>query len=463
MKVHPSAGASASAPGVRSAAPDPATEVFANVFESARQSARADQQWVHARRVGGRASAVKPPQKRPMEKAAKPHAEPAEQPPSQRTDKPSRAGTLREQADQQPASKAASEQASKTTPNEQEQQAQDTGAQHAQAAAGEPGPIAGASPESAASQAVLDQAQPSAAGCASTVAEPVSGGNATAQPVSLALAGSVVPAGVTAAAQGEGGEAPIRNGQTPEPAAVQAKVAAGVSISPAKPQPGGDAGDAQQKSTEPGGTSAGPRPQFQNILDTHAAQRGQMSGRVQTAVNGNATSATTVNMNESRSVGELAGVVRSAIGTGRSTMMLRLDPPELGQVQVDVRMEHGVLNLKFEAATPAGQEALQGKLNDLRGALEQHGIQVSGMQVELRPPAAPQHQAGEQSTPQQQGWTAGHAFGGSQGQQFDGREQGTWGQNEPAAGLPLAGAVDEVGGPVTRGLGPAIRQLDLVA
>jgi flagellar hook-length control protein FliK len=68
---------------------------------------------------------------------------------------------------------------------------------------------------------------------------------------------------------------------------------------------------------------------------------------------------------------------------------MRLDPPELGTSRVDMRMHDRVVTLHIETQTPAGQVALKSNLEDLRAALERHGIQIDRVDVELRPPAAP--------------------------------------------------------------------------
>ena len=70
-------------------------------------------------------------------------------------------------------------------------------------------------------------------------------------------------------------------------------------------------------------------------------------------------------------------------------MVLRLDPPELGKLRVDVEMHNRVLTVQFHAETQAGHQALQNRLVDLRSALEQHGIQLDRVDVEFRPPATP--------------------------------------------------------------------------
>ena len=114
---------------------------------------------------------------------------------------------------------------------------------------------------------------------------------------------------------------------------------------------------------------------------------------------GKTAGANGINLDDSRSVTELVRIVRSHIGSRHSTMILRLDPPELGQLRIDVRMHDQMLTLRLEAQTLAGHEALQGRLTDLRTALEQHGIQLNQVEVEFRPGPSP---ASEPPNPNQQ-------------------------------------------------------------
>jgi flagellar hook-length control protein FliK len=105
-------------------------------------------------------------------------------------------------------------------------------------------------------------------------------------------------------------------------------------------------------------------------------------------------------------------------------LLLQLDPPELGQVRIDVRLHQQLLTLRIDAQTTAGQQALQSRLGDLRSALEQQGLQLGHVSVELRPATGPEHQF--QDTHQQQGW-------GSHGESHPGGSQQSSSQNQSGA------------------------------
>jgi len=136
------------------------------------------------------------------------------------------------------------------------------------------------------------------------------------------------------------------------------------------------------------------------------------------AMTGKQVAGETINLANNESVQELARVVRSSLNGRHARMVLRLDPPELGQMRVDVRMHNQELTLRFQTETQAGTDMLQSRLSDLRAALEQHGIQLDRVQVEFRPPAA-ENADGQQTFDRQfhQGASGSHdsAFGQAPG------------------------------------------------
>lgn len=159
--------------------------------------------------------------------------------------------------------------------------------------------------------------------------------------------------------------------------------------------------------------------EFQNILA--GAGRGRSSSPAARTAgpslqNARAAVSSSVNLNESGSVNELADIVRTSMGSRRSVMMMRLDPPELGKLRIDIQMQDQALTLRFQAQTVAGYDALQARLGELRSALEQHGIQLNQVEVEFRPPASPTngpHDAGSQQQSPTQGGDFGEASGGN--------------------------------------------------
>lgn len=66
---------------------------------------------------------------------------------------------------------------------------------------------------------------------------------------------------------------------------------------------------------------------------------------------------------------------------GISRLRLTLDPPELGEIRLDLTLRGGVLRASFQAAAPGAAEALRSGLGGLRSALEKRGLRVGELSV----------------------------------------------------------------------------------
>jgi flagellar hook-length control protein FliK len=67
---------------------------------------------------------------------------------------------------------------------------------------------------------------------------------------------------------------------------------------------------------------------------------------------------------------------------GGGTMQIRLDPASLGQVDVTVRMNDGVMSASFQTSTDDATRLLTRNLGQLKTALEQQGVTVAKLHVE---------------------------------------------------------------------------------
>lgn len=66
---------------------------------------------------------------------------------------------------------------------------------------------------------------------------------------------------------------------------------------------------------------------------------------------------------------------------GGGSMQIRLDPPELGAVQVRVEMRDGVMTAFFETSSDQATKLLSHSLGDLKTALEAQGVSVEKLHV----------------------------------------------------------------------------------
>jgi flagellar hook-length control protein FliK len=77
--------------------------------------------------------------------------------------------------------------------------------------------------------------------------------------------------------------------------------------------------------------------------------------------------------------------VHSQLLPNGGTMQLRLDPPDLGALQVTVQMRNGVMTAAFETSNEQATRMLSHSLNQLKTALETSGISVERMHVQQAP------------------------------------------------------------------------------
>ena len=68
--------------------------------------------------------------------------------------------------------------------------------------------------------------------------------------------------------------------------------------------------------------------------------------------------------------------------SGSSSVVLRLDPPELGRVNVHVSLTNDVVSIRMVASDEAARRAIEGQLNDLHRSLTNQGLSVNQCQVD---------------------------------------------------------------------------------
>lgn len=77
--------------------------------------------------------------------------------------------------------------------------------------------------------------------------------------------------------------------------------------------------------------------------------------------------------------------VRSQLMPNGGSMHIRLDPPELGALQIHVRMVDGVMQASFETSNDQATRLLSHTLSQLKTALETQGVNVEKLQVQQSP------------------------------------------------------------------------------
>ncbi|MBP7933860.1 MAG: flagellar hook-length control protein FliK [Phycisphaerae bacterium] len=179
-------------------------------------------------------------------------------------------------------------------------------------------------------------------------------------------------------------------------------------------------------------TRSGAAPaEFQSLLQQAGRGRSAVAAGVGgSAKNGSTAEEAALDPSRAESIEKLARVLRLQLGTRNSSMSLRLDPPELGNVRIEVRMQDQTLTVKFQVDTQAGHGVLQSRLDTLRQTLEQQGVRVDQVTVEYRPQQgdSPQQNRDGSNPSSYDGSANGHGSGFGQA-----REQGRGMQESYAA------------------------------
>jgi flagellar hook-length control protein FliK len=98
--------------------------------------------------------------------------------------------------------------------------------------------------------------------------------------------------------------------------------------------------------------------------------------------------AETLSPDQERLIARIAGAISQAERAGRTTVRIRLYPPEMGTVKIEVTSHRGAVTARIEVSTPATHGVLQSNLAALRADLRQAGVDIRDVQVQYRDPAA---------------------------------------------------------------------------
>ncbi|MFT5527490.1 MAG: flagellar hook-length control protein FliK, partial [Pirellulaceae bacterium] len=85
---------------------------------------------------------------------------------------------------------------------------------------------------------------------------------------------------------------------------------------------------------------------------------------------------------QARLINRVARAMTSAHDQG-APLRIRLSPPELGSIRLEIKVQDGALSARIEAETPAARAALLENVNDLRQRLAEQGIRIEQFDVDL--------------------------------------------------------------------------------
>ncbi len=83
-------------------------------------------------------------------------------------------------------------------------------------------------------------------------------------------------------------------------------------------------------------------------------------------------------------IASTAQLLRAAGRDGHHQATLKLDPPELGQLRIDIRMHEAGMTLRVDAENAAAAKLIEARLPELKDALSVHGIRVERSEIIVR-------------------------------------------------------------------------------
>jgi len=148
--------------------------------------------------------------------------------------------------------------------------------------------------------------------------------------------------------------------------------------------PADDSAPAEKVAAKP----AGPGPQanstFSQALGT-ASAKGPAAGRPAAAPAEPTPDVRFAQVNTPK----IVSGVRGELLPGGGTMHLRLDPPELGDLQISVHLHDGVMTAAFQTSNDQATRLLSHSLGNLKSMLEAQGVSVDKLHVQQGPKSNP--------------------------------------------------------------------------
>jgi flagellar hook-length control protein FliK len=89
-------------------------------------------------------------------------------------------------------------------------------------------------------------------------------------------------------------------------------------------------------------------------------------------------------VNMQGNVDRVVKAAKAVVTRGSSTIQLRLDPPDLGTLRIEMKHDSSGLTMQLQATNARAHQLLQQNAGELRAALEASGIQTNKIDIQLR-------------------------------------------------------------------------------
>ena len=104
---------------------------------------------------------------------------------------------------------------------------------------------------------------------------------------------------------------------------------------------------------------------------------------------------------KSGGVDGVARILNASGGAGRYQATLRLDPPSMGTVRVQLNLQNEGLTIQVDAQSKSVAKLIESRMDDLREALSSHGIRVDRASVVTKAPENAQTSDRHDNSPNQ--------------------------------------------------------------
>ncbi len=123
-------------------------------------------------------------------------------------------------------------------------------------------------------------------------------------------------------------------------------------------------------------------------------------------------------------VDRVVKAAKAMVGKNQSVVQIRLDPPELGALRVEIKASSNGITMQLQATSVKAQQLLQQNINELRSALDARGVQTNQIDIQLRLDLK-NDGSGERQSDGQQQQSGRESFDDGQQfqQQFDSEQQ----------------------------------------
>ncbi len=148
-------------------------------------------------------------------------------------------------------------------------------------------------------------------------------------------------------------------------------------------------------------TTASEKPTDQLTTPVNVPTSPTFSEGLSNQISTNVAKGNSITAQEESILNQTADAVQSSIEQGES-LSIRLTPPELGMIQININREDGVISARLEVQTPEAHSTIMQHLQTLQDSLQQNGKQVQNISIHIAPQTAEDQTPGDTNHSEEQ-------------------------------------------------------------